>query len=74
MRTVIRRWLALEYAVAPVQSNPEALVVSAKAPSATAAATDAANAAAKEEIDLAVGKLDVHLMVADEIERLRGRV
>lgn len=81
VRTVIRRWLALEYAVAPVQSNPEALVVSAKAPAATTAVRDAAtdaanavNAVAKDEIDLAVGNLDVHLMVADEIERLRGRV
>lgn len=26
VRTVIRKWLALEYAVAPVQSNPDALV------------------------------------------------
>lgn len=76
---VIRRWLALEYAVAPVQSNPQALVQAvAKAQSAGVdvpeALLEAAQAAAPRAIDRAFERIDIKEMVREELARLRGRV
>ncbi|MCD6404719.1 MAG: hypothetical protein J7M19_02715 [Planctomycetes bacterium] len=82
VHAVIRRWLALEYAVAPVQSNPEALVVVKEMPAAMLSRTGKASLPARVRTDpvtrrvirQAAAAVDIAKMVSDELDRRRGRV
>jgi hypothetical protein len=71
VRMLIRRWLALEYAVAPVQSNPEALVVEAKADARRDKPRRGTQGA---DLKKAIEAIDLGAMIRDEIDRLRGRI
>ncbi len=90
VRMLVRKWLALEYAVAPVQSNPEALVISAKRAEADEQSRkmvtgtsgehqqptngEASGASHHFSVEEIVAGIDVAAMVAAEIERRVGRV
>lgn len=73
VRRLIRRWLALEYAVAPVQSNPEALVIEAKYAVAPGS-TKGDGAVTPAAVRAAAAGMDIGEMVRSEFARLRGRV